>query len=128
MKSIHLPHPASQWSRLENLKYVISHYSFTFTSERDMKDQFEQLLRREQIPFEREPRLSPLNRPDFILLGDIAVEAKVGGGMNGHLRQLKRYADEPAIKAVVLIGTRPYQLPELLSAKPCLCLRLRTLA
>lgn len=106
--------------RLISLRELVDGYTFTFASEASFQSQFEYLLQRELVPYRREVKLRKCNRPDFVLWSNVVVECKVGGGENAHLRQLKRYADCADIAAVVLLGTRPYGLPESLSGKPCL--------
>ncbi len=69
------------------------------------------------IEFHREVRMGLHKRPDFVICG-IAVELKIGGGAMAILRQLKRYADTPEINGVVLVTTRPVNLPETLGGKP----------
>ncbi len=88
-----------------------------------LKDEFalhaelEARLIAKRIPFEREVRMGPHKRPDFVVKG-IAVELKIAGGEMEILRQMKRYAADPTIRGVVLVSTKAMAVPETLGGKP----------
>jgi hypothetical protein len=100
---------------------ALPRYRFSFDSEDRFQLQLEEFLRRENFLFEREVRLTARERADFVIDWEgqrVVAEAKVGGGIDGHLRQMKRYADIPGVHGVILFATRPYDMPETLSGKP----------
>lgn len=108
------------------LERLIPQYRFSFRNERIFQDEFSMMLRSEGIPFQREFSLSPGERPDF-MIDSVAVDLKVGGSINSHLRQLKRYADHESVSAIALVATRPFSVPATLSNKPCACFCIRML-
>lgn len=66
----------------------------------------------------REHRLSPFDRPDF-MIGGVAVEVKVRGARPALIwKQLKRYAAYEAVSAVVLVTNRAMGLPASIDGKP----------
>lgn len=119
-----------------NLKSLLSRFRFTFANEKQLQDQLQSVFQEAKLDCLREYTLyetpsKVIGVVDFCfrrgvgpLQNDIAVEVKVGGPLNQHLRQLKRYADQTHIAAVVLIATRPFSVPPTLSNKPCFCINI----
>lgn len=69
-------------------------------------------------PVEREVRLSHRDRPDFMVAG-VAIEVKMNGAAPAAIiRQLLRYAEHDAVKAIVLATNRAVVLPPSLNGKP----------
>lgn len=96
---------------------LVRQYRWSFNNEREMQNQFAEMLKAEKVPYAREFKLSDKDRPDF-MVGEAALEVKTYCGLEKHLRQLKRYADHPDVKSTVLVSTRPIIMPETLSGKP----------
>ncbi len=116
---------------VKHLGEALHSYRYTFQHEIDFQDQLAQVLTEKKIEFTREVELTKRDRVDFLLNYDpysIAMEVKVGGGINSHLRQMKRYADaggeNSIVDAALLIATKPFQVPEYLSKKPCYCIHI----
>jgi hypothetical protein len=63
-------------------------------------------LTRGGVVFEREVRLSPTDRIDF-LIGSIGVEMKTKGSFVEVVRQLQRYATHERIRSLVLFTSSP---------------------
>jgi hypothetical protein len=130
---------------IEKIKTLVRAHRFTFQSERELQDQFAQMLIVGGVPFQREFILTKKDRPDFwvehpveiqkgpiikpvsefVVLG-LAVEIKMGGSVRSHLRQLRRYAEHHLVEQVVLVSTRHGQadVPPTLNGKPCHCISL----
>ena len=90
---------------LDRVMGLLDRYEFSSREERRIQDAIAEILVVNEIPFKREVVLSPGNRPDFMVEG-VALEVKVGGSIAEVLRQMQRYASEPAVKAVLLVTTR----------------------
>lgn len=75
------------------------------------EDQLQQgiavVLARRGIAADREVRLSPADRIDFLLTGcPIGIEVKVDGQAAAVWRQLRRYAASPQVSGLLLATTR----------------------
>jgi hypothetical protein len=70
--------------------------------------------------FKREVRLTPQDRPDFMVCGSTAIEVKTQGSLNAVLRQLQRYAQHERVTSILLVTNkaRLSQVPKTLSGKP----------
>lgn len=90
---------------LDRVMGLLDRYDFSSREERRIQDAIADILTMNEIPFKREVSLSPGNRPDFMVEG-VALEVKVDGPNTAVLRQMQRYAGEPAVKAVLLVTTR----------------------
>jgi hypothetical protein len=105
----------------------------TYSTEADLQLALNDVLTREQtlgnpvIMFDREHRLDPENRIDFLVtlrLGPrvhrpethIGVEVKINGALAAVTRQLERYAQFPSIDELLLVTNRarhhgiPYEI------------------
>lgn len=78
-----------------------------------------EVLEHHGIEFKREFRLSGKDRVDF-LVGRVAIEMKIDGGLNAVRRQLQRYAQSPLVDEIILLTsrTRLCAMPQSLSGKP----------
>jgi len=71
------------------------------------------------LPHQREAKLGPGSRVDFLTCGGVAVEVKRGRPRRGDLmRQLEKYASHDAVGAVVLVLERSSALPDEIRGKP----------
>lgn len=75
-------------------------------------------LTRAGIEFEREVRLSPGNRIDFLFPNGVGIECKARARKRDTYRQLERYADEPRITGLILVTATPVGLPQHINGKP----------
>lgn len=106
---------------VSQLRAALAKYRLTFGDEIGLQNQLDSIFKAEGIEVEREFILSPEDRPDFFTAG-YAIEVKVGGSIESHMRQVKRYNNHAAISGSILICTRPYCVPETISGKPFACI------
>ena len=72
------------------------------------------------VQFEKEARLAPRCRVDFLCEGGIAVEVKRGRPQRGRLlEQIRRYAGLESVNGVILVVERTAELPRVVCGKPC---------
>lgn len=69
--------------------------------------------------FEREARLSPKDRVDFLLEGGVAVECKVKGPAMAVFNQVERYAKSWQVNGIILLTAFHMSLPDKIDGKPC---------
>lgn len=93
---------------------------FRFSSEEDLQLGIDQLLRKREIVFEREVRLGPHDRIDFLVEGGIGIEVKIDGSAAELGRQALRYALHERVREIVLVTTRASHRdqPPTLEGKP----------
>jgi hypothetical protein len=114
--------------------------SFLFSTEDELQRGLAIVFTAEEMAFERERRLTPQDRADFILwegekVGPVeevppaavpmprwlALEVKVDGSLSAVTRQLHRYAQHPQVDALLLVTTRAQHLRlhgETMNGKP----------
>ncbi len=98
---------------------LLRSYRFACTREAELQDAIERVLVDAGYPVVREKRLSRKDRPDFYVEG-VAIEVKVDGSLTEVVRQLFRYADHPAVQALVLVTPRSShtRVPSTICGKP----------
>lgn len=101
-------------------------YRFAFTNEDELQTAIAQVLSDRGVSFEREHRLSGADRIDFLIAGGLGIEVKIDGATNALLRQVNRYVQHDAIKALVVVvsRTRLAGLPTELGGKPIVAVSL----
>jgi hypothetical protein len=106
------------------LREAFGRRRFGCQTELNLQDQLEQVLTELGLTFKRECSLNANDRVDFFVerLG-VAIEVKISGALNNHLRQMARYAQSPFVKELVLLCLRPYPLRKdyTLWGKPVRC-------
>lgn len=123
---------------VQRIEAAVAKYRLTFADEKQLQDQLATIFAGAGMVVEREFILSKGERLDFFICGKrsigegaaipsaagtsarpgFALEVKVGGAVEGHLRQMKRYNEHPQVLGTILIATRKYDLPESLAGKP----------
>ncbi len=105
---------------LPDLREILCNAHLDLTHETKTQDGIEAALREAGIRFEREVRLGPGERIDFLVHGGIGVEVKLRAGRSLVLRQLHRYAAHDRINALILVTSTPRltNLPATFNGKP----------
>jgi len=98
---------------------ILEAYSFDISSEEDLQEGISQALDQEGVDYEREVRLSPQDRIDF-LIGDVGIEVKIKGSITSVVQQLQRYAKSDRIQSLILVTGRTQlsKIPDKLNDKP----------
>lgn len=79
---------------------------FRFTCEKDLQDGLEEVFVALGIEYERESRLSPKDKVDFLLLGEVGLEVKIQDSLTSVTRQLHRYSQHDKLKSLILVTCR----------------------
>jgi len=87
-------------------------------SEAALQRSIEDTLATAGVSFEREVRLGPADRIDFLAAAGVGIEAKVRYPRRSIYRQLERYAQHDAIAALVLVTGTALGLPPAINGKP----------
>lgn len=97
------------------------------TDEYQLQALVSQALEKRGIPYVKEARLGPRCRVDF-LCGSVVVEVKRGKPRRALLlSQLRRYAAQESVTAVILVVERTADLPRTALGKPCAVVALNRL-
>lgn len=81
------------------------------TEEIDLQELLARHFARSGIPSEREKRLGPHERIDFLILG-VGIECKKEAPNATRLgRQIRRYCSHPEVDALIVVAPRRYHLP-----------------
>lgn len=88
------------------------------TSEDALQLSIAHRLEEMQIAFEREVRISPASRIDFMVSDGIGIEAKVQYPRRSIYRQLERYAMLDSVRALILVTGTAIGLPPTINLKP----------
>lgn len=96
--------------------------------EYDLQNRIAETLKKNGIPFQREYRLGPRNRIDFLIHGGIGLEVKKRKPNRIQvINQLTRYATSDEINAIILVIERSMDLPKTINDKPCYSIGLNKL-
>lgn len=94
-------------------------------TEKTLQNDIETAFKQRGIPYERELPLSPTDIPDFMVEG-LAIEVKIGGTNMPVYRQCERYCTYDQVKGIMLVTTKPFNLPEYIKEKPAYVVKLGT--
>lgn len=83
-----------------------------------LHDDVELHLKAGCIAYDREHRLGPGERLDFLVAGSIALELKIRAQRKSIYRQLERYARHDAVKGLVLVTASALGMPKAIEGKP----------
>jgi len=80
------------------------------------------------IGYDREYKLAPRNRIDFLVAGGIGVEVKKGKPYRRQvIEQLERYTAFPEISTMILVVERNLDIPKKINGKKCYSIGLNKL-
>lgn len=99
---------------------IVHRYRIDLSTEKRTQSNIADALTAEGLEFEREPKLSAGDIPDFLMTATgLAVEVKIKGARKRSvLRQLERYASHERVRGLLLITNLSMGLPSVISAKP----------
>lgn len=87
---------------------ALQSYSYRFGREVDLHEGIAHALESHALPYQREYIAGPHDRFDFLVDGQVVIEAKIKGAMSGALIQCKRYAEHSDVAAVILVTTKQW--------------------
>lgn len=91
---------------LRNVIDVLTRERLPSTPELLLQDRIAQCLTSVGITFEREVRLTPQDRIDFVIASVVGLEVKIEGPLAQVTRQLHRYAQSAQLASIILVTTR----------------------
>lgn len=105
------------------LLWHLRRFRYNLADEDSIQIGVDEALRLGDYEFEREARLSPTERVDF-LVGGVAIEVKRRGTSQDLLRQLSRYAQHDRVRELLVVTARAQasDLPDTIGGKPIQCL------
>lgn len=81
-------------------------FRFTYDNEIELQSAIAMAFADRHVPYEREARLGPDLKIDFLIPGGIGVEIKIKGSPSDVARQLLAYANRPEITCLILVTAR----------------------
>lgn len=103
---------------LEGLAGLLAQGRFPLRGETLAHAAIDGFLRSHMIAFEREVRLSPEDRPDFVVEGRWVIEVKMRRAVRKDiLAQIERYAAHDQIDGLILLSNRAVSLPREIGGK-----------
>ncbi len=96
--------------------------------EYNLQNEIERILKDHAIPFNREYKLAPKNRIDFLVESGIGIEIKKGKpNRDKVIEQMTRYSAFNQIRILILVIERSLDIPEELNGKKCISFGLNKL-
>lgn len=102
---------------MKDILALLSRHRFDLSNEKRTQSDIESVLTAAGIVHEREKRLSGADIVDFLVDG-VAIEVKIGGSRREIYRQLCRYAEHEAVRAIILVANLPMTLPPTINGRP----------
>lgn len=93
-------------SSAEIVHAALSNYGFRFSSESVLQTGVARVLEAASIAYEKEVRLTPQDRLDFLCEGSVVIECKIDGSTANLRRQLERYAQHDRVESIVVLTNR----------------------
>lgn len=90
----------------DSLRRLLERAHLKHATEAELQVEIDDLLAEEGLVVQREARLTPTDRIDFLVEGGVGIEVKTQGARNSVLAQLIRYAQSDQVNELVLVTTR----------------------
>jgi hypothetical protein len=110
-------------NKLEEIVAILTRYRFRFISETQLQQGISSALTMACVNHQREVRLDPQSRLDFLCDDGLAIEVKVSGNFcrSTLVRQLHRYAESERIQSLLVVANKYIEpLPATMNGKPVL--------
>lgn len=109
----------SRQALIEAVLSSIRSHRFLYDNEIQLQDGLAECFTKAGIAFEREARLSPANKIDFMLPEGVGLEVKIKGSPTEVARQLLAYVGEAQVLELILVTGRAVlgRLPDELLGK-----------
>lgn len=120
--------PVSRSKTPQDVRRHLQGHIYRFSSERVLQDDLGAILALLGVSVLREFTLGSAGRVDFYLPTlSLGIEVKTKGTWTALIRQLRRYAERPEVKSLLVVTSRVRlaQLPDTLAGKPILALHLK---
>lgn len=94
--------------------------TLTYTDEVALHEDMARVLTAAGIAHDREVRLTPRDRIDFLCAGGVGIEVKVAGSLAAVTRQMHRYSQHDDVHSLVLVTTKAahHAIPRTLGGVP----------
>ena len=102
---------------------ILGHRRLPLSTEQELQDAVEGMLRKHDIPYEREVKLSEHDRIDFMVF-DMGIEIKIKGSAKSIYRQCERYCGFEEVGSLLLLTNRSMGFPEEIGGTSCYLLNL----
>lgn len=102
----------------EKILSLLASHRFMYANEDELQRGIAKILDNEGISYEREFRISPQDRLDFLLPGGVDIETKIDGSAAELLRQVHRYTKSDMVTCVIVVTDKfRHSLPNILNGK-----------
>lgn len=115
-------------SELASLIGLLGRYRYRVVSETELGVAIARILTSEGIAFEKERRLTPKLRIDFLLADGTGIELKTKGPTSSAWRQIHQYAMQEPVHRMLLVSTlkrHTIDIPDSFAGKPLAAIHLR---
>lgn len=109
---------------IQQILLPLSKARFNLAWEKQFQDEVEQVLKDIAVPFNREYKLKPGQRIDFLVNGSIGIECKIKGNAKQIYRQCRDYCENDIIKEFIILTNRSMGFPKELHGKPCYMIKM----
>lgn len=105
-------------ARARSLASQLQQQRFPTTNELALQNALEDFLTVSDLIFTREVTLNPSDRIDFMIEGQIGIEAKTRYPRRQIYRQLERYCESGKLRALILVTGTSLGLPKQIHGVP----------